>query len=253
MNIEKALASYGFDEKEIALYLCLLKRLELSVFEIAKETGIARTTSYATLEAMKKKGIVNSSKKNGVVHYTPENPKQLIRILKEKEQKIEEVMPEFMKLLDVSRKAINTELYTGEAGVKRVFEDVIITLEREHIPILYAVSQIDIMDVFPRFMPDWIGRRHAIKQTFTHMLVPEGEQARMPELFNSNAGRETRFFPAKFPIDCSLEIYGHKTAVISLQDGEYYSIIIDSASIANTFKQFFLFAWEMIGKIPDVK
>ena len=248
MNIEKALEFYGLTEKEITLYLCLLKQLELSVFEISKQTGIARTTVYATLEEMKKKGIVNSSKKNNVVHYSPENPKQLVSLLKEKEWKINDVLPEMMSLINLGKNNANTELYTGEGGVRRVFDDVIITLQKQHIPIFYSVSQIDIMDAFPRFLPEWIHRRHSIKRTFTYMLVPGGLKEKMPKILNSNASRETRFFPVEFPFDCTVMIYGRKTAVISLRDGEYYSIMIDSESVTNTFKQFFLFAWQMIGK-----
>lgn len=248
MTTEQALAQYGFNRKETALYLCLLKNIELSAFELAKKTDIPRTSVYTTLEILKKRGLITSSLKNNVAHYTPENPKQLLRILEEKEQVIQEALPEMMNLIDTAGKNPSAKLYLGEAGVKAVFEDVLETINGQNLPMMQAVSQLDVLEAFPRFFPDWQKRRHANNKTFTQLIVPGSAKNSLPELFQSREDRETRFFPERFAFDCSLEIYGNKTATISLKDGEYQSIIIDSPTVTNTFKQFFLFAWEILGK-----
>lgn len=175
-----------------------------------------------------------------------ENPKHLVNLLKEKEDAILEVMPDIRNLMDSAGKNPTAKIYLGEAGVKFVFEDVLETLEKEDVPIMHAVSQIDVLEAFPRFFPEWLKRRRDIKKTFTQLIVPGSAKEKMPEMFRSQGGRETRFLPPQFSFESSIEIYGSKTATISLQEGEYHSIIIDSPTVTNTFRQFFLFAWGMI-------
>lgn len=251
MKVEQALLKYGFNDKEAALYLCLLKHVELSVFELAQKTDIPRTTAYSTLEEMKKRGLVSSMKKNNVAHYTPENPKRLLAILKEKEELIQEIMPEMTNLIDSAGRNPTVKLYLGETGVKTVLEDVLETIEKEKLPVIQVVSQLDILEAFPRFFPDWQKRRHTNKNTFTQLIVSEAVRDKLPDLFKTIPTRETRFMPQRFSFQSSLEIYGTKTATISLQDGEYHSIIIDSPTVTNMFKQFFLATWGMLGGIAS--
>src|ERR1035437_152383 len=120
MNIEKTLSKYGFDDKETALYLCLLKYTELSVLEISQKTAIPRTSVYHTLETMKKNGIVGLHTKNGVVRYVSENPKHLIQLLKEKEQMMQDSLPDMLNLIDSAGRNPTAKIYMGEAGVKYV-------------------------------------------------------------------------------------------------------------------------------------
>ncbi len=246
MIIEQALAKYGLTGKEITVYLCLLKNTELSAFEVARKTGIPRTSVYTTLEELRQKGLVSSSAKNNVAYYHSEHPKRFLVGLKEKEESIQAVLPEMINLLSTAGQNPSVKLYLGESGVKTVLEDVLETIEQQKILQMQAVSQLDILEAFPRFFPDWQNRRRANKQTFTQLIVPSGARESLPELFQSRDNRETRFLPAQFPFQSSLEIYGTKTATISLQDGEYHSIIIDSPTVTTMFKQFFLFTWGMI-------
>lgn len=73
-NVINSLVSYGLTSNEASIYVCLLRKLEASVFEIAKETGISRATVYITLEKMKELKLVSLLRKNNVQYFTPENP-----------------------------------------------------------------------------------------------------------------------------------------------------------------------------------
>lgn len=248
MNTEKALKEYGLTEKEAQVYLCLLRYRELPAFEISRKTKIPRTSVYHILESMKARGLVNSSQKNNVAQYGPESPKKLVELLKNKEIAIQKALPDMMNLVEAAGKSPSAKIYLGESGIKHVFEDVLETIQSEKLPAMQAFSQLDVLKAFPRFFPDWQKRRGAVGQTFTQLLVPEEARDTLPELFKSRENRETRFLPQRFGFDSSLEIYGTKVATISLQDGEFYSVVIDSPAIANMFRQFFLFVWEAVGE-----
>lgn len=247
MNITTALTKYGLTEREATLYRVLLEHTELSVFEIAKQTSIPRTTTYSTLESMKKQGLVNTTTKNNVVYYSPESPTRLLEILKEKTNIISESIPHMLALSRTDTINPNAKVYLGIKGIKIVLDDVLETLKKEKIPILYATSQIEFVEILPNFFPDFVKRREAIG-TFAKLIVPESAREHLPDIYRESKFRETRFMPKNFPFSTSVQIYGHKTVCISFIEGEYHSVIIDSKTISDSFKQFFLFAWENIAQ-----
>jgi len=236
-----SLISYGLTENEAKLYLSLLRKLEASVFVLAKETHIPRATVYITLEKMKEAGLVSSLKKNNVLFYTPENVNRLKALLDEKEKKLKEILPELSALVDTDKERPDTRIYIGEEGVKIVLEDILDTMERENLHNLYAASHSEIMKYFPKYFPNWLKRREALGIR-SKLILPEKERG--DHVFDPNEFRETKFLPDQFPFEATVEIYGKKLAIFSLKNNEVYSLIIESRPAVEIFKQFFLFAWE---------
>lgn len=244
-NLINSLISYGLTENEAVIYVCLLQKLEASVFEIAKETSIPRATVYITLEKMKKSLLVSSLRKNNVLYYTPESTSRLKKILEDKQKTLEEVLPQLNALINTDTNKPNTRIYIGHDGVKIVLEDILETMRNEKLHTLLAASRSDIVHYFPKYFPEWLKRREGLSIR-TKLIIPEKE--RVDHVFDPNELRETRFLPTEFLFDATVEIYGNKLAFFSLRDGEVYSIIVESRPIADMFKQFFLFAWEHANK-----
>ncbi len=245
MEIEQALQTYGLSQNEATIYLCLLRKVDASAFVIAKETGIPRTTVYASLESLKQSGLVSQSKKNNVTYFEVENPKRLLGILKEKEAVIADIFPQMNALLDRERVSPVAKLYTGAEGMKLVLEDVLETCKQEKIKRLYATSQPELFDVLPKFFASWVQRREEAG-IYSQLILGESDRGTTLPL-HSNEFRETRFMPARFPVECSVDIYGNRLAFFSFKKGELYSVIVESPTIANLFRQFFLFTWEILG------
>ncbi len=244
MEIDTALRTYGLSKNETVIYLFLLKKLEATAFAIAKETGIPRTTVYANCELLKQSGLISQSKKNNVAYFEIENPKQLLNSLKEKEAIIQEVFPQINALIDREHVSPVAKLYTGADGMKLVLEDVLETCTQEKIKRLYATSQPELFDYLPKFFSAWVARREEAG-IYTQLII--GEDVRSETIpLHSNVMRETRFLPSKYPIECSVDIYGNKLAFFSFKNSELYSVIVESPTIANLFRQFFLFTWEML-------
>ncbi len=244
-NLLKSLVSYGLTENEAKIYLALLQKVEASVFELAKATGIPRATVYITLEKMRSSTLVSSLKKNNVLYYTPENTSRLKSLLSEKQKTLEEILPELNALVDTDKEKPNTRIYVGEEGVKIVLEDILETMEAEKLHTLLAASHSEIMKYFPKYFPKWLERREALGIR-SKLILPEKERG--DHVFDPNELRETRFLPDAFPFEATVEIYGKKLALFSLKNNELYSIIIESRPAVEIFKQFFLFTWEHANK-----
>lgn len=240
-DIVRALELYGLPKNEAMVYLYLLKKLEATAFETAKETGIPRTTVYTTLESLKKQGIISQFRKNNVAYFTPESPSQLMRLLKEREEILIDIMPNIRAITSRGMDAPVTKLYVGLDGVKTMLEDILQTVKDQKIKQIYATSQPELLTYLPNYFPNWLKRREDMG-VFTKLILPQSVQ----NFLQSNDLREVRYLPEKFPFDCSVTIYGNKLAFFAFQESEPYCVSIESVAISGMFTQFFLFTWEML-------
>lgn len=242
-EISRSLVEYGFSENEAAIYLFLLKNLEASVFEIAKETNIPRTTVYKTLESIKKQGFVSQLRKNNVAYFTPESPNRLMHLLKRKKEIVGELLPQIQAISSRAIDAPIAKLYTGLDGIKTGLEDILETLKDTGGRQIFATSQPDLLKYLPRYFPSWLKIREDMG-VFTKLILPQGAK----DYLETNDLREVRYLPEDFPFDSSVTIYGNKIAFFYVQKEDSYCVILESRSITEMFKQFFLFSWEMLGK-----
>src|SRR3989338_9719622 len=89
---EQALEDFGLSQKEVQVYLKLLRIGESTVSKLSKETGINRVTIYDILKYLSAKGLVSSTVKNNVKVFSPANPKTILQILEERKNKITAVL-----------------------------------------------------------------------------------------------------------------------------------------------------------------
>ncbi len=242
-QVEQALKQYGFTENEAAVYVALLKSLESTAFEVAKSTEIPRATVYLILESLKKQGFISQFRKNNVAYFTPESPNHLLNLLKKKEDVVNEIMPQIRALAGRRIDTPVAKLYVGIEGVKTGFEDILETLKEQKIKQILATSQPEMEEYLPKYFPEWLKRREDLG-VFTKLILPATAQ----NYLQTNTLREVRYLPEKFPFDCAVTIYGSKIAFFSIKGDEPYCVVIESASIAEMFTQFFSFSWEMLGK-----
>jgi len=240
-NVANLLISYGLTSNESNIYICLLKKPEIAVFEISQKTGIPRATVYITLEKLKKQKLVSSLKKNNIQYFTPENPSRLQTLIKEKDDILSELLPKLNSMIDTERGGTDVKMYTGIDGVKIVLQDILETMKKLDNRILLAASNSEILNRLPSYFPHWLKEREGLNIR-TKLILPETE--RIKHIFESNMLREVRYLSSGFDFKATIEIYGNKIAIFNLKEDEVYSIIIESEPIIQTLKQFFLFAWE---------
>ncbi len=241
MDTIASLGRIGFTQNEAKVYICLLKIIEGTVFQIAKRAEMPRTTTYATLESLKSQGLVTSFRKNNVQYFTPENPKQILTILKHKEEIIQELLPALHALSEGTDIQPSIKMLTGPQGLKLAFEDILETLERTEQKVLYAAAFPDVMDILPKYYHEWVKRREKLGVT-TKMILPES--ARDRKIFYEGHNRHVRFMPEPYLYQCAMDIYGDKIVFFSSREGMAYSVILESPTIASAFLKFFLFAFD---------
>src|SRR3989338_9299163 len=94
-EIHEVMMDLGFKNKEIKVYLSLIKNESLTALQISQETRIDRTTTYDILERLIDKGVVSSTFKNKIRHFIALTPKELLTYFKEKYSSLESVIPDY--------------------------------------------------------------------------------------------------------------------------------------------------------------
>jgi sugar-specific transcriptional regulator TrmB len=246
MNILNNFKKYGFSENEAEVYLCLLKHVDISAFQIAKITGVARTSVYHILNSLEHQGIVTSWKKNNVAYFTAESPNRLVKILEEKKELIKSIIPEILSMRGNSETNPTAKLYMGTEGMKIVWEDILETLKTEGVKELHAISHPKMFEYLPKFFPSWLREREK-NNIRSYLIMTDSEETRKLSM-KSDKHRETRLMPSDSPIRGTIDIYAHKIAFFSIKEDKLYSIIIDSPEISEVLRQFFISTWQLLGE-----
>lgn len=124
-KIEQTLKHLNFDDKEVQVYLALLKIGETTATKISQETRVERTLVYYIAEKLIDRGLVSFKLKNNVKYYSASAPGKILEELKEKEESFLEILP----FLDEIRKKVCEEevkidLYKGLEGLKAIMNDM---------------------------------------------------------------------------------------------------------------------------------
>ena len=177
--IEK-LREYGLSEKEAIVYVSLLKLGSATTTQIAKSSNISRTTIYDIIKSLRDRGIVASMVKDKVLHLEAVAPEKLIQLLEEKQNAIEEILPELKSIGKINSDMPRTELFVGKEGVKTVYQALI----DKNKP-LFAFSNTDAMlNLLPYYAPKHIATR--VKNKIPLKVLSEDSKISRDVLFSKD-------------------------------------------------------------------
>ncbi|MBI3120206.1 MAG: helix-turn-helix domain-containing protein, partial [Candidatus Kerfeldbacteria bacterium] len=157
MNIEKILGELGLPKNKGAVYLAALQVGTGSVQDIAVKAGLPRTTTHEILGQLVKSGVANLTTRGRTQYYTAESPKKLLRILQDRQRKLEDVLPELLSMTQTSGIRPRVRFYEGVEGVKTVFEDTL-TVRSKLLQGILSMADLFVIPGKP-FMMDYVERR----------------------------------------------------------------------------------------------
>lgn len=240
MNTLNKLIKYGLNKAEATVYLDVLANLDSSAFAIYKRVGLPKTSVYHILEALKRRGLVESWKKNNILYFSAGSPKRLLFEIKEKEDLLHTLIPDLTNLSTQGGQINSVKMYEGSDNLKKVMWEALEYCAKHKINNMLTAATDSISADMPRFMNDWLKEREKMN-IFVKMLIPKGK---MFDGFDSNTLRETRFLPAGFDLPSTINIYGDRVDLFSFKDDKINSVVIDSKAYTDLLRNFFLLSWE---------
>lgn len=246
MEIKQILQQFGFQGKKADIYLASLELGSATVIEIAKKSGVKRTTCYDILMELEKEGAISETVKGKKRLFIGENPENLQKKLREKESLFSEILPQLQSVYNIKGTKPKIQFYEGKEGLREVYTDTL----KYSGEILGFVSDAVVHVLGDDWAESYLKARTkkgirlrgiypATDWLKTNMEPRDQAQLRSSKLID----------PKKYPFSIEINIYGHqKVALMSAR--EETGIIIEGKEIYNTLKLIFELLWD---NLPEVK
>lgn len=245
MEIQSFLKEYGFNEKEIKIYLALLQLGQANVGNIAKKAEVKRPTAYIVLEELMRKGFVDLLPKDNKTHYIIKSPGTLLKKLIKKEKLTQSFIPQLMALFNEPKERPKVMYFEGEESVKKIYDDSI--KDRKEILAFFGVKEVFDM-VGNKFTKEYVRSRIRNKIS-AKVIVSSEDDVKAYRSRDKEELRKTKIIDSKkFPFEAEIMIYGNKVAVTSFNGSDSFGLIIQNDQFSNTAKSIFNFMWENLSK-----
>ncbi|MFA6097348.1 MAG: helix-turn-helix domain-containing protein [Candidatus Paceibacterota bacterium] len=242
--IEEVLRQFGLREKEMKIYLALLKLGPSSVRKISQDSGINRGTSYDVLRDLIKIGLVSYHEKKSHQYFIPEDPAKMISILEERKDEITKLKEDLKKTVDelqaeyckITSKPY-VRYYDGYAGAKEILNDVLKTVQKTEDREYYVYSTESIREYIYKSFKDFSKKRIEKNIHVKVLAIGKGGELRGKDerKWIENAGKNAPNY---------IIIYGNKVAFISVNsENEPMGIIIDDKATSGMQRVIFNSIW----------
>ena len=243
MNLA-ALKQLDLTDREIDIYYALLQMGPSSIRDVAAKSNINRGTSYETLKALVKKGVVNYLPKGKRRIFQAEDPSRLLALAEDKQQALERTLTDLktdiipaLRHLKPEFATSNVRFYEGDEGVEYVLKDILRSTDqgdRTYSVISTQALREHLYRPFPNFT-----KQRVQKGIFVRVLAigEGGEEAELAERKWMHGEGDASY----------IAIYPPKVAMISLTRNNFpVAVVIDSGAIAGTQQMMFDMLWQSI-------
>lgn len=250
-SVKNFLLDFGLTDKEITVYTTLLKTGPNTIMNLARETGIKRSTTHNTVEELIKKGLVsqtNYGERRMVIAEDPDKLKFLMEQKKWDINKLEKNLPEVIttisSIVPSSRETNTSEVkyFTGDKGIQLIYNEALKARE------LRSYANIKkIFEVFPDNSDIFIQSHKNNKDLNLWEIVEDSEIAKnYAEKFIAKDRYHYKVSPVSLTAGAlDILIFEGKVAIISVKEGITGMVISDEDYFNNT-KAVFDFVWDAL-------
>ena len=104
-------------ENEKQVYLALLQLGEVTASPILEKTGLQNSVFYRTIHRLMEKGFVSYILKGKIKHFKANSPELFISQLKERTEKLKEIIPKLKEFQKLSETKAEAEVFIGVKGI----------------------------------------------------------------------------------------------------------------------------------------
>ncbi len=241
MSDETVLEDMGLTPTEARLYLVLLETGQTKSGELIKSAKLQSSTVYHTLSSLIEKGLTSYILRGKIKYFQAEPPESFLGFLDDKRRKFEEALPEIKKRQNAGAGLKSARVYEGLNGLKSAFADVLATMKKGED---YCFFQVP-----PEYLSDrrvaLFFRNYHLKRSGMGICVRGlsiiGAKEKMGGIYDL-PHTDARYLKEFLPT--GLVIY--KDRVLTLDwDGEPVAFLIQSKSVADSYRKFFEEKWKI--------
>jgi sugar-specific transcriptional regulator TrmB len=231
--MEEILKKLGLENKEIKVYLALLKLGKCTVEKIKNETRIERTHIYKILERLQDKNFATSLIENRTKHFIATEPDKLLQGLKNTGEELKGIIPQLTALPSIKPKEeIKITVYRGKDGLKRLGEELLSTTKEY----LVMGEQGRLQEVLPIYSEQFMKKLEE-KGVKEKVLAKKG----MKVIKSTNTS--IRYVSKEFNFPTSTVMYNNNVVIVIWS--EPLAIRIESDEVAESYRSQFNALWNI--------
>lgn len=245
-DIERQLANFGLNGKEVRVYMAAMQLGTDTVFNIAEKAEIKRATTYLVLRSLEKKGLVTTRSSSKSVKYSATSPQNLVLQMEYRKRELETALPELMTLYNTEPEKPSIRVFEGLPGMKLIYQEAIEFIKTGQEILFFG--DVSHLKQAPALVASWL-RESKLSQGNIRELVnndqPHLDYKKVVE-GNGNPNHHIKVLPPdSSPLLNDNAIFGNKLVIFSTQK-TFYATVIESAEIMASYKAMFEFAWKAI-------
>lgn len=248
-SIKNYLLDFGLTEKEIKLYLTLLKTGPNTIMNLARETGIKRSTTHNNVEELIKKGLVSQTNYGERRMVVAEDPEKLNFLMDQKKwdiKKLEESLGDVIgKITETVPEAaestkVDVKYYEGKKNVFKVYQESLGATE-----VRSFVNLDKYFETFPNTGDLWYEALEKNKERELFTITQDTALAREVQV-DAHSRYHSRFLSGETPFGgVDFHIYDNKIAIIKLDKLNPFAIMIESSIIVGGMVAIHSTLWNM--------
>jgi sugar-specific transcriptional regulator TrmB len=243
----KPLKELGFTKNEIEIYSFLIKNGSTTTGPIIRETGIANSRVYESINSLVKKGFVSYNIQKDGKHFTAANPEIILDKEKERQKGISELVKQLSSLKKTEEET-TMAIYEGFEGFKTAFSKIIEDCPKNEEIKITGFSEIAYEIESLRTFLISMNLKSASKKQKLKILVDSSVKKDLINDRKKEKYTEIRSLPEGYMSPAAMDIF-LDYVYIFLWEEKPYVFMIKNKKIADNFKKYHEFLWKIAKKI----
>jgi HTH-type transcriptional regulator, sugar sensing transcriptional regulator len=235
------LEDMGLTTAEAKIYLALLKSGSTKSGKIIDSTKLQSSTVYHVLGSLLEKGLVSYVLQGKIKYFQATSPENFLSFLDEKKRKFLEILPQLKEMEDLSKQKQTAKVYEGFNGVQTAFNDILTTMSKDEEYYFFQIMKKKLLDDrIIMFFKNYHIKR-AEKGIKVKGLTLRKSKNLVNNIFKGIKNTKIRYLDEFTP--SGIVIYNNKVITVDWSNIPT-AIVIESESISNSYKKFFLEKWK---------
>ncbi|MFH1126412.1 MAG: helix-turn-helix domain-containing protein [Candidatus Altiarchaeota archaeon] len=237
----------GLTPAEAKVYMTLLKTGPTTAGPIIKKTNLHRGTTYDMLEKLVEKGVVNYIFHGKRKVFSAQDPEVFLRILKEREERLREELPNLERIRKESEGEQQASVYEGYQGFKTAHWRIVETLKSGEEYWVFGARGGIPQDIYEIYFRNFYSAL-AEKKVKSRIIINEDVKETLGRTRAAYPLAEVRYTPSGVITPATVNVYAN-TVLTVLWGEKPVAVEVRSKIMADSFKKYFKLLWGMSKKL----
>jgi len=245
-EIKEVLTIFGLKEKELIVYLDVLRFNEITITPLSKSVKMPITTVQSILNRLVDTGVIQVTTKKSRHVYTAYEPSTLKKILERKARDVSSILPLLKKLKGDEHPQSKVKIYYRER-MADIFHEALKAKNK----LVYEIVSADDFQLILGEKFHFTRRRLENNVRLKSLRVEAHEIKKYNKKIHERELREAKFLPRELTFKSSI-MFWDKTVAVFSSHNDGLAITMESHSIFEMHEPLFNLLWEVSRKMETL-